>query len=224
MHRVYVVDDDPAVRKSFRWLLQSRNYEVRTFADGMEFFDNLIDEPDCLLLDMVMPGMNGMDALRELTLRGYEFPVIGISAYTRHRNDALSLGAVEFFAKPPDLDEMFRSIEKAVAQHAETRVIVERPPGETEWNAWFEDDPDECYPGNVPLVALNRLMRARPDRVPRPCGIRPMDAGAPSGRLEFVLYRKSEASKPCPDCGGTGKYTGLVVIENCSACNGTGRV
>ena len=100
---VYVVDDDPAMRDSLSWLLSSVNLKAETFASADDFLARWEpSHPGCLLLDLRMAGMNGLELQERLVERGHEIPIIFISGHgdvpTAVR--AMQAGAVEFLTKP----------------------------------------------------------------------------------------------------------------------------
>jgi FixJ family two-component response regulator len=114
---VYIVDDDQATRKSLRWLVETLGVQVQTFHCAVSFLDAYdAAQPGCLVLDMMMPGMNGLELQRELLDRGIEIPVIVLTGYgdvpTAVR--ALKNGAVEFLEKPFNDDVLLEQIRLAL--------------------------------------------------------------------------------------------------------------
>jgi len=102
---VYVVDDDDSVRRAFQFLFQSVDLDVQTFCSAEEFLKSpRLRDGSCIILDMRMPGMTGLDLQRELVARKVGTPVIVVSAYDDASTRQLSreLGAVAFFRKPVD--------------------------------------------------------------------------------------------------------------------------
>jgi FixJ family two-component response regulator len=102
---VAVVDDDASVRKAIRRLLVATELQVETFASGEEFLRSLCAHtPDCLILDLHMPGLTGLDVLRQITRIGLHLPVVVITAYdeTESRSQCLSAGAAAYLHKPLD--------------------------------------------------------------------------------------------------------------------------
>ena len=100
---VSVVDDDESVRESLPDLLRELGYSVRAFSSAEEFLvSDCVAETGCLLLDIAMPGMSGMDLQQELTVRGQEIPIVFITALADEtvRPRALQQGAVECLFKP----------------------------------------------------------------------------------------------------------------------------
>lgn len=101
--KVYVVDDDPAMRDSLRWLLESVDFQVHVFDSATAFLDGYdAARPSCLVLDVRMPGMSGLDLQDELVRRGVSIPMIMISAHgdVPVAVRALKSGAIDFIEKP----------------------------------------------------------------------------------------------------------------------------
>ncbi len=100
---VFIVDDDLSVRRSTERLVQSAGLKVQTFTSAQEFLKNAkIDGPACLVLDVRMPGLSGMDLQRELTQSGIHIPIIFITGHGDIPMSvrAMKAGAVEFLTKP----------------------------------------------------------------------------------------------------------------------------
>ena len=115
---VAVVDDDEAVRAALSNLLASLDLGVATFASAEEFLASLAcSEAACLITDVQMPGMSGLDLQRHLASEGNRIPVILITAFPqdRLRQQAEAEGAFGFFAKPFDGRLMIDCIERALA-------------------------------------------------------------------------------------------------------------
>ena len=115
---VYVIDDDESVRRAFQLLFQSVDLDAQAFCSAEEFLENAsFSDGSCIILDMRMPGMTGLDLLRELVARKIGIPVIVVSAYddelTRQR--ARESGAVAFFRKPVDDQALLDAISFAVS-------------------------------------------------------------------------------------------------------------
>ncbi len=224
MYRVYIVDDDRNCLKAFGFLLESIGWEVQTFPGGRQVLDQTWDEPDCMLLDLRMPGISGVDTLKELIRRGHSFPVIGMSAWSDFKDLFLQAGAVAFLEKPfPDM-KLIDTIRQVIAQTTETRVIVEQIEPHGEWEAWFADQPDLRCSGRLAVRALNRLLRTHPTMVPRPCGIRPDDSRLTLDHHEYLLFRRRQRPQTCSDCRGTGEYVGFTAKKPCPTCGGLGKL
>jgi two-component system response regulator FixJ len=100
---VFVVDDDRAMRDSLRWLLESIGLSVRTYATAADFLgDHDPAQPGCLVLDVRMPGMSGLDVQTELAKRGSELPTIVVTGHAEVAMAvrAVKAGALDFIEKP----------------------------------------------------------------------------------------------------------------------------
>jgi FixJ family two-component response regulator len=109
---IAIVDDDESVCRAMKRLVRSLGMEANAFASGQEFID-LIEtmpsfQPDCVVLDVQMPGMNGLEVQERLVSSGNRLPVIFITAHDEAgvRDRALAAGAVAFLRKPFN-DESF---------------------------------------------------------------------------------------------------------------------
>jgi two-component system response regulator FixJ len=105
MHLIAVVDDEEPVRRSVERLLRGAGYDVATFGSGAELLNWLNGaRPACVLVDLHMPGMGGMEVLSHLARQPVPIPAIVVSgrASSPDRQMAADLGAVAFFAKPFD--------------------------------------------------------------------------------------------------------------------------
>ena len=109
---IAIVDDDESVCRAMKRLVRSLGMEANAFASGQEFID-LIEtmpsfQPDCVVLDVQMPGMNGLEVQERLASSGNRLPVIFITAHDEAgvRDRALAAGAVAFLRKPFN-DESF---------------------------------------------------------------------------------------------------------------------
>jgi FixJ family two-component response regulator len=115
---IYVIDDDESVRKAFKRLLRSVNLEAETFASAKDFLDSQKpNKIDCIVIDMRMPGLSGLDLQQMLKAQGSRIPVIVISASddTLVREQARELGAVSFFRKPIDDQALLDAITWAIS-------------------------------------------------------------------------------------------------------------
>jgi FixJ family two-component response regulator len=100
---VFVVDDDPAMRDSLRWLIESTGLQVETFADAQTFLARIRpDVPGCVVLDIRMPGMSGLDLQAELARRGIGLPTIMVTGHAEvpMAVRAVKAGAIDFIEKP----------------------------------------------------------------------------------------------------------------------------
>jgi FixJ family two-component response regulator len=121
---IYLVDDDPDVRRSLERLFKSWGMEVQTFPSPEEFLAaELADIPACLILDLKLPGMDGIalqDRLRAISL---DIPIIFISAYgtVSESVQAMKSGALEFFEKPVAETTLLEAAAQAIERHRRLR-------------------------------------------------------------------------------------------------------
>lgn len=126
---VHVVDDEDAIRRSLDFLLRSAGYSVERWADG-EAFLNGADQgvPACVLLDVRMPGMDGLQVQEEMAKRGLNFPVIVL---TGHGDVATAVramrgGAIDFLEKPFNRQRLSQAVEAGRAKLADKASQRER--------------------------------------------------------------------------------------------------
>jgi RNA polymerase sigma factor (sigma-70 family) len=121
---VFLVDDDPSVRKSLTRLISAAGYPVEAFSSAREFLNrNRSDDSGCLLLDIKMPGINGIELQEELVLTGDPMPIIFMSAHASVPISvrAMKGGAVDFLTKPFSADELVSAIKTAVDKMTKKR-------------------------------------------------------------------------------------------------------
>jgi FixJ family two-component response regulator len=114
---VSIVDDDVSVRRSTQRLLGSSGLRVEAFASAEEFLQSdFVDETACLLLDVSMPGMNGLALQRHLAETSRRIPIIFLSARASEEEQrrALQAGAAKFLHKPASKDELLQAIRAAL--------------------------------------------------------------------------------------------------------------
>jgi FixJ family two-component response regulator len=102
---ISIVDDDALARDGIRELVDSLGYKTATFVSAEHFLgDGMIAETACLITDMQMPGLNGVELQEALQSRGYQTPVIVIIGYKneKHQTRALNNGAIGYLIKPFD--------------------------------------------------------------------------------------------------------------------------
>jgi FixJ family two-component response regulator len=121
---VHVVDDDQMVRESLEWLLQSVKLPVHLHADGQGFLDAYEPgQPGCVVLDVRMPGINGMDLHRLLRERDPDIPVIVVTGHADvpMAIRAMKEGAFEFIEKPYNDQHMLERVQAAIAHHQDVQ-------------------------------------------------------------------------------------------------------
>jgi len=114
---VCVVDDDESVRESLPALLKSVRFAVEAFSSAEEFLaSDVVVRTSCLILDIRLPGMSGIDLQRELALRQQHIPIVFITARgeAEDRNRVLDEGAVECLVKPFSGDTLLRAVRAAL--------------------------------------------------------------------------------------------------------------
>jgi FixJ family two-component response regulator len=124
---VYIVDDDPDMRDSLRWLMKTVGLRAQTFASASEFLREFTPNgPGCVILDVRMPGTSGLDLFEELVTRGEGLPVIFITAYADvpMAVRAMKSGAVEFVEKPFNRQTLLDKVQRAIKDDTERRSRV----------------------------------------------------------------------------------------------------
>lgn len=122
--KVYVVDDDEAMRDSMQWLLESRGFAVECYRTAEEFLAAYTsDRPGCLLLDVRMPRMSGLELYERLRSRNYRLPVIFITGHgdVPMAVSALKKGAADFIEKPFNDQELADLVENSLERDARAR-------------------------------------------------------------------------------------------------------
>jgi FixJ family two-component response regulator len=121
---IAIVDDDASVQRGLQRLIRSAGWKVETFASAQEFLARSRTElPNCVLLDLQLPGLSGLDLQKRMAEVGLEIPIVFL---TGHGNipvsvQAMKAGAVQFLTKPVDEQELLQAIEEAVERDRRTR-------------------------------------------------------------------------------------------------------
>ena len=124
---IFVVDDDEGVRNSIRFLLKSVGLATRTLSSASEFLENYKPrEPGCLVLDVRMPGMSGLELQQQLNLRGAIIPVIFITGHgdIPMAVEAMQHGAFDFLQKPFRDQDLIDRIQRALERDARNRAAL----------------------------------------------------------------------------------------------------
>jgi FixJ family two-component response regulator len=133
---VFIVDDDVSVRESLELLVRNEKWEPAAFASAQEFLDHprkLV--PSCLVLDLSLPGLNGLELQKQLAVQHIDMPIIFITGHgdVPKSVQAMKAGALEFLTKPIENDTLTSAIRNALersrltmAQEAETRELRDR--------------------------------------------------------------------------------------------------
>jgi len=121
---VFLVDDDPSILKALPRALRQHGLDVEPFASATEFLDGYTDKPGCLVLDLSMPDMTGLELQAELARRQISIPIIFITGHggVPESVQALRAGAIDFLEKPFLPEMLLQRIEEALAQDHRTRV------------------------------------------------------------------------------------------------------
>ncbi|MCC6474722.1 MAG: response regulator transcription factor [Burkholderiales bacterium] len=147
----YVVEDDESIRTLWGWLMESNGIAVRTFVSAAEFIAAYRGEPGCLVLDVRLPGMSGLELQQYLRRNGIEIPIVFMSAHgdVPTAVSAMKGGAVDFIQKPFGYREVLAIIAKAFERDTEIRAWRARLAGLTERER----------------AVLQRLMAGKPNKV-----------------------------------------------------------
>ncbi|WP_100405750.1 response regulator [Bacillus solitudinis] len=117
MQKILVVDDQYGIRVLLSEILQKDGYQIFQAANGVQAL-NIVekDKPDLVLLDMKIPGMDGLEILKRIKEKHAEIDVIMMTAYGELNliNEAMQLGAITHFAKPFDIDDIREVIKKNI--------------------------------------------------------------------------------------------------------------
>jgi FixJ family two-component response regulator len=126
---VFVVDDDASMREALKNLLRSMGLNVETFGSAKEFLSSQRSKaPGCLVLDVRLPGLSGLDLQRQLTDANIQIPIIFITAHGDIQMSvrAMKAGAVEFLTKPFRDQDLLDAVQQAVDRDRATRLQQER--------------------------------------------------------------------------------------------------
>lgn len=119
---IHIVDDEEAIRKSAGFMLRTSGFEVETYVDGVAFLAAVKGAaPGCILLDVRMPGMDGLEVQAELNARGVPMPVIVLTGHGEISTAVVAMkgGAIDFIEKPFEKEVLLAAIERAFARLGE---------------------------------------------------------------------------------------------------------
>jgi FixJ family two-component response regulator len=122
---VYIVDDDPDMLDSLRWLMKTVGLRAETYSSAASFLrDFAPNGPGCLILDVRMPGTSGLDLFEQLVARGEGMPAIFITAYADvpMAVRAMKSGAVEFVEKPFNRQTLLDKVQRAIKDDTERQT------------------------------------------------------------------------------------------------------
>jgi FixJ family two-component response regulator len=133
---VFIVDDDVSMRESLELLVRDENWKPETFASAQEFLDHPKKSvPSCLVLDLSLPGLNGLELQKQLAVEHIDIPIIFITGYgdVPQTVQAMKAGALEFLTKPLNTDALVSAIRNALqrsslalVQNAEMQKLRDR--------------------------------------------------------------------------------------------------
>ena len=115
---IYVVDDDESVRKALARMFRTLGLRVFTFASGNEFLETELTDPACLIVDVRMPGLSGLELQAELGVRHIDLPVIFMTAHAEIQTcvKAMKAGAIDFLLKPVAEQTLVQSVREALEE------------------------------------------------------------------------------------------------------------
>jgi FixJ family two-component response regulator len=122
---VFVVDDDPSIRKSLDRLIKSAGFAVETFATAHEFLERHCHEgPSCLVLDVKLPGLNGLELQEKLLSREHAMPIVFITGHgdIPMSVKAMKKGAIDFLTKPFDDKDLLDAVQQALQRESNARA------------------------------------------------------------------------------------------------------
>jgi FixJ family two-component response regulator len=128
-HQVFIVDDDTSVRDSLSMLLSMRGLSTQTFASAEDFLEAFQSHwRGCLVLDIRMPGMSGLELQQHLQQRGCTLPVIIVTGHgdVAAARQAFKARAVDFIEKPWNVDQLAESIDQALSEQREVSLREDR--------------------------------------------------------------------------------------------------
>ena len=114
---ISVVDDDESIRRTTTFLIESFGFRAAAFESAESFLKSgQLHDTSCLIVDVQMPGMNGLELQSQLAAAGYDIPIVFMTAYENKvsRQQAMQAGAVAFLAKPFGDDQLFQTVRLAL--------------------------------------------------------------------------------------------------------------
>ena len=156
MRRILIIEDESNIRELISYNLKNNNYEVLQAEDGLQGLEMIVTgNPDLILLDLMLPGMNGLDICKDLREHGSKIPIIILTAKNEDIDKVMGLefGADDYMTKPFNVHELIARI-KAVMRRAEQRteekyicigaltIDIERH----EVGGHFSSDPEQPHP------------------------------------------------------------------------------
>jgi FixJ family two-component response regulator len=121
---IAIVDDDASVRKGLERLIRSVGWRTESFGSAQEFLASArTDAPTCIVLDLQLPGLSGLDLQKQMTEAGVETPIVFLTGHgdIPASVKAMKAGAVEFLTKPVDEQDLLTAIQEAIKRNRRTR-------------------------------------------------------------------------------------------------------
>ncbi len=115
MKKILLVDDDESIQLLYHEELEDAGYEVASARNGeeaLEKFDS--DQPDLVILDIQMPGMNGIEVLRQMKMKNSAIPIILSSAYHEYKQDLGAWASDEYVVKSADINDLLTAVRKFI--------------------------------------------------------------------------------------------------------------
>src|SRR6516225_3671085 len=165
--QVYVLDDDVSVREAVGGLIRSAGLCVKTFASAQETLASLRKElPSCLVLDIQLPDINGLELQRELVSKDIQMPIIFLTGHGDIPMSvrAIKAGALEFLTKPFDDEYLLEAIREAIARpskvgRSQGSIGADRCEDDSGTNLASRAMPDQAEIGEIPLEMQSKLLR-----------------------------------------------------------------
>jgi FixJ family two-component response regulator len=121
---IAIVDDDPSVRKGLERLIRSLGWKAEPFGSAQEFLASARTEPPtCIVLDLQLPGLNGLELQKQMSEAGLETPIVFLTGHgdIPASVKAMKAGAIEFLTKPVDEQDLLNAIQEAIEHNRRTR-------------------------------------------------------------------------------------------------------
>ena len=123
---VFIIDDDASVRRSLSRLLRSENLQTEVFDSAGAYLDREAhDDTGCILLDINMPGISGIELQARLVDRGHDMPIVFLTGHADVTSSVLAMkrGALDFLTKPADEADLLRAVRQALDHHRHVREV-----------------------------------------------------------------------------------------------------